>query len=90
MLLGAACGGIVALAMWVWQGQGWAAVVIIISVLLSMITAALLGRFVPALLWVFRRDAKIASGPVVLAITDILTLTCYLGLAQAVIAFYSS
>jgi magnesium transporter len=41
----------------------------------------MLGLAVPTALLAARRDPKIASGPIVLALTDLATLFYYLGLA---------
>jgi magnesium transporter len=82
LLLGAACGLAVAGLISLWHGYGLAALVIGASVMLSLFAACLFGLTVPALLHWLRLDPKIAAGPVTLALTDICTLLCYLGLAR--------
>jgi magnesium transporter len=81
VLLGSACGAVVALIICVWRGTGLPALVIGASVLLSLGLACLFGLSVPALLHWLKLDPKIAAGPVTLALTDVCTLLCYLGLA---------
>jgi magnesium transporter len=51
-----------------------------ISVILAMIGSALFGALFPILLHVVRLDPKVAAGPVVLMIADILTIAIYLSI----------
>ncbi len=80
-LLGLACGGLVGLVAWMWQGRGLVALCILLSIALAVATAALFGFAVPTALRAVQRDPKAASGPIALAMTDIATLFYYLGLA---------
>lgn len=81
MMIGASCGALTLLAASFW-GQGMhTAGVIALSVLLSMIAAATLGAGLPIVLHILRLDPKVAAGPVVLMVADILTTSLYLGLA---------
>jgi magnesium transporter len=80
VLLGLMCGLLVALAAVVWQGQMGPAAVILLAITFSVATATLLGLLVPSIMLAFDRDPKVASGPIVLAATDTLTMTYYLGL----------
>jgi magnesium transporter len=81
VLLGAASGAVVALVAGVWQQRADVAGTILASMTLAVGTAALFGLSVPAVLGAFRRDPKVASGPIVLAMTDTATMCYYLGLA---------
>jgi Mg/Co/Ni transporter MgtE len=47
---------------------------------------AALGCFVPRLVHRWKLDPKIASGPAVLALTDIAALSCYVGLSAIFVA----
>ena len=51
-----------------------------------MTPAALLGLLVPAALRALERDPRVASGPMVLAMTDVATLFYYFGLAAWLLA----
>ncbi|MCL5280790.1 MAG: magnesium transporter [Planctomycetes bacterium] len=82
LLLGLACGGAVALITLWWRRESAPALVIGVSILLSLCSACLTGLSVPTLLHALRLDPKIAAGPVTLALTDIFTLLFYLGLAS--------
>lgn len=81
LLLGAACGGIVSVAAMAQHRALDAAAVILVSITLSVTTAAILGLSVPIALRAARRDPRVASGPIALAMTDLATLSYYLGLA---------
>jgi len=81
LLLGLVCGAIVGVATLAWQRTAVVLVVILASVALSVATAAVFGLFVPIAMRAIKRDPKVASGPIALAMTDIMTLFYYLGLA---------
>lgn len=84
-MLGLACGGLVALVVLVWQQKLLVALVLVSSVLLSVTSAVILGLTVPTALHAARRDPKLASGPIVLASVDLMTMFYYLGLATLVL-----
>jgi len=85
LLLGAACGGIVALVAVLWRREPAAAWVIGTSILVSLCSACLIGLSVPTLLHTLRLDPKIAAGPITLALADISTLLFYFSLASALL-----
>ena len=80
--LGAGCGLLVSIIICLWRGVGLPAFVIGASVLLSLCGACFFGLAVPTALHWLKLDPKIAAGPVTLALTDIVTLSFYFGLAQ--------
>jgi magnesium transporter len=81
LLLGLACGCLVALIVWLWRGAPVAGIAIGSSILLALCAACFFGLTVPALLHALKLDPKIAAGPVTLAFTDIFTLLFYFSLA---------
>lgn len=81
VLLGSCSGAVVILIISLWRGVSLAACVIGLSVLVSLCGACFFGLTVPALLHWLKLDPKIAAGPVTLALTDVLTLAAYFGLA---------
>ena len=85
LMLGAGAGAIVALVAGFWAGFWRLPLCIFAAITLSAGTAAALGLAVPLLVWAARRDAKLASGPIVLATADVLTLFYFLGLASLVL-----
>ncbi len=86
LCLGLACGGLVAAVAWLWQGSSTLGLVIVTAIGLSMILSCLLGFALPTLLHAIRRDPQIASGPIVLASADLVTLVIYLSLAMKALA----
>jgi magnesium transporter len=81
VLLGLACGALVALSGLIWQRSAAVTICLFASITLSIITATLFGLLVPTLLRAAQRDPKVASGPITLAMTDLATMFYYLGLA---------
>ena len=80
-LLGMASGSVVAAIVWLWRHNAGAALAIGGSVMLSLLTACILGLSIPSLLHALKLDPKIAAGPVTLAISDLLTLLFYFGIS---------
>ncbi|MEX0717531.1 MAG: magnesium transporter [Planctomycetaceae bacterium] len=81
-MLGAGCGLLIGAVALGWRGEGWVALAILLGVLLAVTTATTLGLAVPTILHAANRDPKLASGPIVLTLTDLATLTYYLGFAH--------
>jgi magnesium transporter len=82
LLLGLACGIVVAAIVWTWRGAPLAAISIGASIFLTLCAACFFGLSVPAALHALRLDPKIAAGPVTLAFTDVCTLLFYFGVAS--------
>ncbi len=82
LLLGFACGLVVAVVVLIWQHEQMAAIVIGSSVTFCLLTACVTGLSVPAALHALKLDPKIAAGPITLAIADIFTLLFYFNLAK--------
>jgi magnesium transporter len=77
VLLGLACGAIVATIVWIWRNDLRAAGVIGGSITASLFTACLFGLGVPSLLHWLKLDPKIAAGPITLALADFFALAFY-------------
>jgi magnesium transporter len=84
LMLGSACGILVALIVWAWRGAPMAAAVIGGSIFLTLCAACFFGLAIPSVLHWLRLDPKIAAGPITLALTDIATLLCYFNLGSAI------
>lgn len=80
-LLGAVCAAAVGLTAMFWGPDGATLATMMLSVILAMVAAGTLGMILPAVLHAMRLDPKVAAGPVVLMIGDMITMTIYLGLA---------
>src|SRR2546428_9477749 len=85
VLIGLACGSIVAGIVLVWRHDVRAAFAIGGSISVSLITACLFGLGVPSLLHRFKLDPKIAAGPLTLALADIFALLLYFTTARLVL-----
>ena len=86
VLIGLACGAIVAGIVLVWRRDLLGAVTIGGSIALSLVTASLFGLGVPSLLHRFNLDPKIAAGPITLALADICALVLYFTSAWLVLS----
>ncbi len=63
-------------------GGGWTIVLVIgISLYLSIMVSAMIGSIMPMALKFFKKDPKIAAGPVVLMIVDVIAMMFYLTFA---------
>jgi magnesium transporter len=82
LLLGVACGLVVAMIVLAWQHKPMAALVIGTSVTFCLLAACVAGLSVPTLLHALKLDPKIAAGPITLALADIFTLLFYFNLAK--------
>ncbi len=80
-LLAAATGLVVGTVAFLWKSSARVAAAIGGTILLSVMTACLLGVILPAGVRALRGDPKIAAGPIVLAIADVATLLLYFNLA---------
>ena len=82
LLIGLACGVVVAAVVVLWRHNPRGAVAIGGSIAVSLVTASLLGLGVPSLLHRFNLDPKIAAGPLTLALADICALILYFTAAR--------
>ena len=82
IFLGAACGLLAGLIVYVWQRDEPAAFVIGVSVGFCLCAACVTGLSVPTVLHALKLDPKIAAGPITLALADIFTLLFYFSLAK--------
>lgn len=81
-VLGLAAGILVGLVGWTAIGMPLIGIILSGSILFGATAGACLGLLLPRLVHRWKLDPKIASGPAVLALTDVFTLTAYLALAS--------
>src|ERR1700730_17403825 len=86
VLIGLACGTVVAAIVLLWRHDLRGAAAIGGSIALSLVTASLFGLGVPSLLHRFNLDPKIAAGPINLALADICALIIYFTTARIVLS----
>ncbi len=82
VLLGASCGALAGVVVWLWRGTPMAAFSIGLSVALALVASAIIGLAVPVALHRMKLDLKIAVGPISLAIADIFTVLFYFVVAS--------
>lgn len=80
-LLAITCGLVVGSFSLLWRDGLMASVTICIGIICSVAISAAFGIAIPILLHRFKLDPKVAAGPVVLMIADMLTTALYLSLA---------
>lgn len=85
LFLGAACGIIVGSFIFVWKHDIIAALVIGLSIVLSIMTACVMGLSAPVIIHALKLDPKVAAGPLALGLSDICTLLFYFGLGTALL-----
>jgi len=84
-LLGLAAGLLVGVVGWTAIGFPLIGLILAASILFGATAGAALGLHLPRLVHVWKLDPQIASGPAVLALTDVVTLTAYLTLASTLL-----
>ena len=82
-VIGATCGILIALIAYVWQGDGTLGLVVGASLAATLVIGTMAGTVIPLLLYRFRIDPAVASGPLITTINDILSLLIYFGIAAA-------
>lgn len=82
-LLSIVCGLGVGFASIFWDGGFCPSIIIASSIYISMCCSALFGTLLPVGLHMVKLDPKLAAGPIVLMLADILTTFVYLSLATA-------
>jgi magnesium transporter len=85
VLLGLACGTIMALVALVWLNQAKVAFSLLAGIGLGVTFSAAFGLAMPLVLRLTGRDPQVASGPIALVIADMITLTIYFTVAQAML-----
>jgi magnesium transporter len=86
LLLGGGSGLVVGCVALAWLDQWSLAVCVLGGITAGVASAAVLGATVPSLLRRLKLDPQVAAGPVVLALTDVITLVCYFHLARTVLS----
>lgn len=89
-MLGAATGSCVGLAALVLRVEGHIALSMGGSIALAVVAAGAWGVLVPVVLHAFRRDARVAAGPITLALTDITTLLLFLNSARLMLSIHAA
>jgi magnesium transporter len=82
VMLGGACAVLIGLVSLVWIGNVGVALCLLGAIVGGVTGAALIGFAMPVVLRLLQRDPRVASGPIALALADMLTLLIYFNLAR--------
>lgn len=82
LILGIACGLIVGLTALVWKGHLRAGLSLCLGIAGGVAASAAFGIALPFVLRMLRRDPQLASGPIALAVADMITLLLYFNLGR--------
>ncbi len=82
IVIGTVCGLLVAAAASLWQGNVVFGFVVGCSLFMTLIIGTLAGTMIPLLLYRFKVDPAVASGPLITTLNDIFSLVIYFGMAS--------
>jgi magnesium transporter len=85
LVLGVACGSIVAIVSLLWKAPPGLPLALLLAITVSMAYAAGIGALVPALGRALKVNTNVASGPLALAVADVGTTVIYLAVATAIL-----
>lgn len=86
IFLGAACGLLVGLVALAWKGSVRAGLSLFLGIAGGVMASAALGLVLPFLMKLLRRDPQVASGPIALSLSDMVTLFLYFNLGRWLLA----
>ncbi|MDP5275189.1 magnesium transporter [Chengkuizengella axinellae] len=86
LIIGTVCGILIFAISFIWQGSLILSFVISSSLFLTLIIGTLAGTIIPLILYQFKVDPAIASGPLITTLNDIFSLVVYFGLATLFIS----
>lgn len=81
-LLGVGCGAVVGVIASIWKGSAKLGLSLALGISGGIVASAVLGLTLPYLLKLLRRDPQLASGPIALAASDMITLLLYFNLGR--------
>jgi magnesium transporter len=82
LLLGLFCGSLAGAISWVWKGDGMAGLSLFIGITGGVVASAGIGIALPFGLRLVKCDPRVASGPIALALADMVTLIFYFNLGR--------
>lgn len=86
IIIGVTCGILISIIAYVWQGNPILGLVVGSSLVMTLIIGTLAGTIVPLILFKFKIDPAVASGPLITTLNDILSLLIYFGIATMFIS----
>ncbi len=87
LIIGLICGIVISLIAFFWQGNAVLGAVVGFSLFLTLIIGTLAGTIIPLILYRFKIDPAVASGPLITTLNDIFSLITYFGIATMFIKY---
>ncbi|WP_042350795.1 magnesium transporter [Bacillus massiliigorillae] len=87
LIIGVTCGILISIIAYVWQGNPVLGFVVGSSLIITLIIGTLAGTVVPLILYRFKIDPAVASGPLITTLNDILSLLIYFGIATKFLTY---
>lgn len=81
IMIGIICGLLISIIALVWRGNAVLGLVVGSSLVITLIIGTLAGTVIPLILYRFKVDPAVASGPLITTLNDILSLFIYFGIA---------
>jgi magnesium transporter len=85
LAIGAATGLAAAVVVWLWAGNPWLGVVLLLAMIANLAVAGLVGAAVPLVLKALKQDPALGSGVIVTTFTDCCGFFAFLGIASLLI-----
>ena len=89
LITGITCGIVVIAVVYIWKGELVLALLVGISILVSLFVATLAGSLVPLLMHKMNIDPAVASGPFITTINDLISILIYFGMATLFMSYIS-
>lgn len=86
-MIGLACGLLISIIAYIWQGDFMIGIVVGLSLFLTLIIGSLSGTVIPLILFRLNIDPAIASGPLITTLNDIFSLFIYFSIATAFLTY---
>lgn len=86
IVIGLTCAIVIAIIAFVWRGSWTLGLVVGSSLFATLIIGTLAGTIIPLILYKFKADPAVASGPLITTVNDILSLLIYFGIATMFIS----
>ena len=87
LINGVFCGIILAIIIFVWQGDIYLGILLGLSIMGSLLVATLAGTLIPMLMNRLNIDPAVASGPFITTINDLISTLIYFGMATAFMGY---
>ncbi|WP_373233341.1 magnesium transporter [Cohnella sp.] len=87
LMIGLVCGILITLVAAVWQGDPILGLVVGSTLFATLVIGTLAGTIIPLILYLFKVDPAVASGPLITTLNDIFSLTVYFSIASLFISY---